>query len=86
MRTAQEVIASLPPYCYSVTNVEDTERLIRIRAGQSGYEVVAQRHGDPKKTAELFNRNLNVTEAQHDAMVTGSMFGWHCPGADPDNN
>ena len=85
MKTAQEVIASLPPRCYSVTNVDDREALILIKAGVSGFEVVIT-GGSPQTAADLFNENLGVTEAQHNAMVVGSMFGWHCPGADPDNS
>lgn len=29
--------------------------------------------------------NAGVTEAQKEAMLTGSAFGWHVPGADPLN-
>jgi len=85
MKTAQEIIASLPPKCYSVTDVEDKDTLILIRAGLSGFQSILTAE-NPQRAADLFNKNLGVTKAQHDAMVAGSMFGWGCPGADPDNN
>lgn len=41
------------------------------------------------KTARCIVDRLNelegVTPAQASAMAVGSMFGWHVPGADPDN-
>jgi len=33
--------------------------------------------------AEAWNAEQGITEGQRKAMVFGSMFGWHVPGADP---
>lgn len=34
--------------------------------------------------AARLNAQAGVTDAQIEAMQVGSMFGWHVPGADPD--
>lgn len=34
---------------------------------------------------EFFNKKFSITEAQVEAMLIGSAFGWDVPGADPDN-
>lgn len=33
--------------------------------------------------AERFNAALGIDAATQQAMLVGSMFGWHVPGADP---
>ena len=40
---------------------------------------------DPELTPEKWNAAHGVTAGQAEAMLTGSMFGWHTPGANPDN-
>ena len=35
---------------------------------------------------ERFNKHHGITDAQVGAMLTGSMFGFDCPGADPLNH
>ena len=87
MRTAQENIAASPHHCYSVTNVDDKDALVMIKAGESGFHIVTIRvDGTPQENADYLNEILGVTKKEHDAMVTGSMSGWDCPGADPDNS
>ena len=83
-KTAQQVIASLPPKCYTVTEHEGSEVLVAIVAGKSGFQVVTS-VTNSQEAADYLNKSLGVTEAQVAAMVTGSQFGWHCPGADPNN-
>lgn len=36
-----------------------------------------------KQVVARFNASLNVTEAQAEAALIGSMWGWHVPGANP---
>lgn len=37
-----------------------------------------------KSHIDYLNKELGVDEATAGAMLVGSMFGWHVPGADPD--
>lgn len=78
-------LAKLPPVAYSVA--PGGAGLIAIRKGVKGYEEVSRRPGKGESWDELANRmnaSLGVTELQVEAMLTGSMFGWHVPGADVD--
>ena len=84
-KTAQQVIASLPPKCYSVTDHEGVERVIEITAGEMNCRLIGLGVLTPQQIADYLNKSLGVTEKQVKAMVTGSQFGWHCAGADPNN-
>lgn len=53
-----------------------------IHRGIPGYTPVPSLNDE---MAERFNKEWSVTPAQKEAMMIGSMFGWHVPGADPDN-
>ena len=59
-----------------------TEKTVVILRGDNGYNgyKMAVTQGDPD---EMNERLLKVTKAQSAAMMTGSMFGWHVPGANP---
>lgn len=67
----------LPDHCYSTNQLNG--RVIAIKFGESGYYPI-----ETKATADELNAVLGVTKAQVEAMVVGSMFGWDCPGANPD--
>lgn len=74
----------LPDLCFSVLPGEG--KLICIKRGESGYHLSDWDTGDPAKNRELAdynNEKLGVSKAQEEAMRTGSMMGWDCPGADP---
>lgn len=75
----------LPLFCYSL--MPSSGELIRIERGCKGYEQVPYRStGDPavnRKTADSRNREMGVTRAQEEAMLAGSLFGWHTKAADP---
>lgn len=52
--------------------------------------VIAVKRGEPgffpihtTLSADALNAGEGVTPAQREAMLTGSMFGWHTLGADP---
>jgi len=67
----------LPRVCLAL--MPGDEKPIRIVRGESGYNAV---HANTD--VARFNSERGITEYQVEAMVTGSMFGWECPGADPD--
>lgn len=52
---------------------------ILLRRGMAGFYVWPStwQHMTPEK----FNLDNGITDAQREAMVTGSMFGWDKPGA-----
>ena len=53
-------------------------KVLVIRRGEHGYCPTSS-----ILTADQLNRRYGVTEAQVQAMLCGSMFGWHCPAAFP---
>jgi len=71
----------LPPIAYadnSDRRYDSAAPVIALKRGEPGYYPV---HG--RLTAEELNALEGVTPAQREAMLTGSMFGWHLKGADP---
>lgn len=78
-RDVLATLQKLPPLCYAA--LPSTGETIAIKRGESGYHPVASR-----LTADELNSGLNPppSPAQVEAMLTGSMFGWEAPGADPD--
>lgn len=83
-RFAPRLAEDLPELCFSVLPAEG--KLICIKRGERGYHLSDWETGDPIKNRELAdynNKKLGVSKAQEEAMRTGSMMGWDCPGADP---
>jgi hypothetical protein len=88
---AQINLEKLPARCYSVLLTHP--ELIIIQAGEKGYyktnqawpkEEIKLRNITMDQFADELNKSEGVTKAQREAMETGSMWGWHVPGADPD--
>jgi hypothetical protein len=80
-----ETLKKLPPECFS-TLPSDRCRLIGLHRGVPGYTPL-KRCDTPEAAEDLaahWNANRGVTDAQREAMIAGSMFGWHVPAADPD--
>ena len=78
--------SSLPERCYNV--LPSDCRLIIITKGESGYTDVNDSNNSPEKNRDLadgHNAEMGVTKAQAEAMLSGSMFGWNTPAADPKN-
>lgn len=81
-----DTINRLPEFCYSVS--ETTGELIIIKRGESGYYSCSLSTDSAEKNKELMsfnNQKLGVEETVRRAMEFGSMFGWDCPGANPDS-
>jgi len=53
---------------------------IRIHRGAKGYYQTY-----PQTDVDRFNADRGITAVQVECMLTGSMFGWDVPGADPIN-
>ncbi|MCE6957736.1 hypothetical protein LAZ40_01505 [Cereibacter sphaeroides] len=81
------ICETLPELCFALH--PDDGRIICLRLGQSGYWEPTNAPEDPAGQARAAwvdrrNRELQVTPAQREAMIAGSLFGWHLPIADPD--
>ena len=92
-RTAKQIIADLPEYCYGVKL--STGEVIKIKAGESGYYKtdvepsinprLSIKIAEASQIADEKNASIGVTKAQRMAMQFGSQFGWEVPAADPRN-
>jgi len=72
-----ETFPGLPDLCASRLPTDNTP--ILIKRGQMGY------YPAPNIDPDEFNAERGITDAQKQAMEAGSMFGWHVPGANPEN-
>jgi hypothetical protein len=75
----------LPGHCYAVHIVDN--RVIKLYRGQAGYSHASYgSHRDAmaaQEVADAMNAEIGVSKAQVEAMIAGSMFGWHVPAANP---
>ncbi len=76
-------LSRLPKRCFAVLPGRD--QLIEVRRGDCGYYPWDVGDGteqlDLQDIADGINARLGVTPEQVEAMLIGSMFGWHVPGA-----
>ena len=76
----------LPEKCFSF-NPSDENSVTVIHRGEKGY-ALAMIDGlhitGGKEQAALMNKEIGVTPAQAEAMLSGSMFGWDCLASNPD--
>lgn len=79
---------NLPEFCYAY--IDDLNQIALIQRGVDGYRVPINIPDNLLQDASLArawidkqNSGLKVSPAQREAMVSGSMFGWHLPLADP---
>lgn len=84
--SARENEAGLPPRAFAVHPGDG--RLIELRRGESGFipwTIGTAAPGEPvpspQAIARAMNEQIGVTEAQAEAMLNGSIFGWHVPAA-----
>lgn len=83
----KENIAKLPMRAYCD---DFHEGVAEVHRGVEGYLPIDKRaYLLNNETAEQFierkNKQLNVTKAEATALVVGSMFGFHVPGANVEN-
>lgn len=74
----------LPEMCVAVLLPQDV--LIGIRRDERGYYQMYDGTiaGEAARlVADRINKALKVTPRQREAMLIGSMMGWHCPAARP---
>ncbi len=81
MKYAVKADPGLPELCY-VADAGDGV-LAAIKRGHDGYYPVNRypTQTEAEEAANRHNQQLGVTPEQKRAMVIGSMFGWHLPGA-----
>ncbi len=68
----------LPEFCYVVTPLGEVSM---VKLGVAGHW---PQPNTTIQSAEEHNEAMDITPEQEEAMLTGSMFGFHVPGADPD--
>lgn len=73
-------LAALPDLCV-VAHPQNDDPVI-IKRGEDGFYPITYSDLSPDQAAN-FNASVGVTREQERAMLTGSMFGWDTPGADP---
>ena len=75
----------MPKYCYAL--LPSSGEIIEIERGYKGYSTPnIPQTSDPtsnRNTVDTHNKEMGVTRAQEEAMLAGSMFGWHTKAADP---
>jgi hypothetical protein len=75
--------SSLPEKCYST--LLDTGAIVILKRGETGYfktDIPYASKEEARQIVDEQNGKLGVTKAQAAAMQTGSMFGFHVPGAE----
>jgi len=80
------LLSTLPDMCYSIPPSGD--EVVIIKKGEEGYYSIGKYGHDcaeAQSIADECNRNCGVSKAQEAAMLSGSMFGWDTPAADPKN-
>jgi hypothetical protein len=73
-----DILAELPATCAARHPTDESP--ILIQRGESGY-IPLSRGFNVERYNERHGHNAAIVEA----MLVGSMFGWHVPGADPRN-
>lgn len=81
--------AQLPTLCYAFQEGAAVgDRIVQVRAGESGMYATTLDQGamtaaEVHELIDFLNGRLGVTFEQREAMIGGSMFGWHTRLADP---
>ena len=84
--TIAPINPQLPKECYAL--IPSSGEVVRICRGEMGHyptEICFASKADRQQFVDSINKKFGVSKAQEAAMLTGSMFGWNVPGADPRN-
>lgn len=81
MRDMATILAELPQVCAAGHPTDAA--FILLHRGRKGYSMLYSIKTQAQ--ADAFNAERQVTPAQLEAMICGSMFGFECPAADPAN-
>ena len=75
------------PAAAAVISPGDPVAVTMVRAHVRGYWLITVAIDEMQAAAIVagINTALGNTPPQVEAMAAGSMFGWHCPGANPAN-
>lgn len=74
----------IPLFCF--TTLQETGELVLVKQYEKGYFKTDYDVGNRRKnmeTADFLNRKYGITPAQKEALLCGSLFGWHHAAADP---
>lgn len=74
-----ENLKKLPEKCFATLRA--TGEVIAITRGEIGYAPIRNLVA---MDIDKVNAGMGCNKAQKEAMIVGSMFGWHVPGADAD--
>lgn len=69
----------LPEICF--VTMPSTGETVVVKRYEMGY--YPQEPHVALRDADEMNMLIDVSKAQQEAMLHGSMFGWDCPAADP---
>ena len=78
--------SSLPEQCYVF--LETTSEIGIVKKGEKGYyrtDLATGNRDDNREVVNEANKRAGLTQGQVQAMLSGSMFGWQHPAADPKN-
>lgn len=78
MNDVLKTLEKLPVEC-AARHPSDNSPML-VKRGVAGYWPML-----PGFDVDGFNARHGISPAQVQAMTIGSMFGWDCPGADPDS-
>lgn len=72
---------TLPEWCFAYIATDEDGMVIKIFRGEHGYCQTDLVGGKAKAIA--LNAEYDISPAQMEAMMVGSMFGWSVAGANP---
>ena len=73
----------MPTWCAYWMDLDASEaRAIWVELGHKGYSPARLA---TREDVDAWNQERGITKAHAEAMLTGSMFGWNCPAANPYN-